>query len=108
MIDYGGRELVEAAMQHQARGGDKHDAVNAVELPFAGGLETPPACNRMARHHGHHVDEATVKLRRVLLDLATDVAIALWALPVAMRVTDDDLLLHGYDPRDFPVHDDDW
>jgi hypothetical protein len=49
-----------------------------------------------------------VELRRVLLDLATDVAIALWALPVAMRVTDDDLLLHGYDPRDFPVHDDDW
>ncbi len=86
---------------------DTTRAYAAVRSPFDGALEAPPAFNRMAGHHGAHVHDAAVRLREVLLDLGTDVALALWALPSGMRVTDEDLLLHGYDPRDFP-DDDDW
>ncbi len=81
----------------------------AVASPFDGYLEAPPEVLRMYRHHGRRISGRAEDLRGALLDLLTDLAVARWALPPSMVVTDEDLLHHGFDPAQYPEPDlDDW
>lgn len=79
-----------------------------VGSPFDGYLEAPPEIIRMYRHHGDRIRKPLGDLRSALLDLLTDLAIARWALPPSMRVTEEELLHHGFNPADHPVTDDDY
>ena len=74
-------------------------AYRALDSPFAGFVDVPPAVLAMHARHAEPIDAGIAGMRESYLVLLEDLVEAIWGVKEDTTVSAGDLARHGFDPR---------